>query len=78
MVLIMDIKPGDIIDLRHRLWRIDFVDSGRMLFHATNIDGGRPRKQKFYYPLETLKEAHIPGPSPVSYTHLTLPTNREV
>ena len=59
----MEIKPGDIVDLRHRLWRIDFVDYGRTIFQATNIDGGRPRKQKFYYPLETLKEAHVPEPS---------------
>ena len=59
----MDIKPGDIVDLRHRLWRIDFVNQREKIFQATNIDGGRPRKQKFYYPLESVNESHIPEPS---------------
>ncbi|HII01973.1 TPA: DEAD/DEAH box helicase [Methanosarcinaceae archaeon] len=59
----MDIKPGDIVDLRHRLWRVDYVDGESKVFQATNIDGGRPRRQKFYYPLESVSEASIPEPS---------------
>jgi len=28
----MEIKPGDIIDLRHRLWRVDYVDGKTRYF----------------------------------------------
>jgi hypothetical protein len=56
-------KIGDIIDLRHRLWRVDFVNDECKIFQATDIDSGRPRQQQFYYPLETVREAHIPEPS---------------
>ena len=59
----MNLNIGDIIDLRHRLWRVDFVNHECKIFQATNIDGGRSRQQQFYYPLETVREAHIPEPS---------------
>jgi len=59
----MAIKVGDIVSVRHRLWRVDFTNNDKKLFTATNIDGGDPRQQSFYYPLEKVKEAAVPKPS---------------
>jgi len=59
----MDVKPGDIVNVRHRLWRIDSADTNRKLFKATNIDSGDPRQQTFFYPLEKVEEASIAKPS---------------
>lgn len=59
----MDIKAGDIVNVRQRLWRVDSTDTSRNLFKATNIDGGDARQQTFLYPFENVMEASIPLPS---------------
>ncbi|MCK5217303.1 MAG: hypothetical protein KAJ93_05925, partial [Methanosarcinales archaeon] len=57
----MNIKPGDIVDIRHRLWRVDSTDSE--ILTATNIDGRESGLKKFYIPLESINKAHIHLPS---------------
>lgn len=59
----VDVKAGDIVNVRHRLWRVDSTDVASELFKATNIDGGDTRQHTFYYPFENVKEASIPKPS---------------
>lgn len=56
----MTIKTGDIVDIRHRLWRVDSIDNE--ILTATNIDSGECTRKNFYTPLESIKKAHIPKP----------------
>ena len=56
-----NIKPGDIVEIRHRLWRVDSTNSE--ILTATNIDGGESGLKRFYIPFESIKKAHIPLPS---------------
>ena len=58
----MDIKAGDIVNVRHRLWRVDSTDAGKSLFKVTNIDGGDSRQHTFFYPLENVQGASVPQP----------------
>ena len=50
-------KPGEIIENRRRLWRVDSQD-GKILA-ATPIDGITSVSQQFYIPFENIKEGKI-------------------
>ena len=53
--------PGEIIELRSRLWRIDSI-SGDVLA-ATPVDGFVLERQKFYIPFEDVIRGKLPPPS---------------
>ena len=67
------IEPGRIVDIRHRLWRIDSI-SGDIL-QATNISGGIAESRRFYLPFEKVEDATIPHPDP---TILGTPQDNEM
>ena len=56
-----NIKPGDIVEIRHRLWRVDSINSE--ILTATNIDVGESGLKRFYIPFESINKAHILLPS---------------
>jgi hypothetical protein len=58
----MDIKAGDIVNVRQRLWRVDSTAAARELFKATSmaeVHGSRP----FSILSKNVREASIPVPS---------------
>lgn len=58
----MDIKVGDIVDLRDRLWRVDLIDGD--VLAATNIEGMEIEQRRFFLPIETVRRASIEPPDP--------------
>jgi len=54
-------KPGDIIDIRGRLWRVDAIQSNVMTASPIGVDDSNPHR--FFIPRETITPAHIPFPS---------------
>ena len=58
-------------------WIKEVKGTHRTLFDFPQHKNGAPLLHILNY-LNTYKEAYKAAPGPVSYTHLTLPTNREV
>jgi hypothetical protein len=53
---------GDIVELRSRLWRVDFLEGD--ILAATNIEGGEIEQRRFFRQFETYKKASIELPNP--------------
>jgi len=58
----MKINPGEIIEMRSRLWRVDSISED--ILEATPIDGLIFEQQKFYMPLEQIKMGKLSAPNP--------------
>lgn len=58
----MDVKVGDIVELRSRLWRVDSLEGN--ILAATNIEGGEIEQRRFFRQFETYKKASIELPNP--------------
>lgn len=56
------INPGEIIELRSRLWRVD--DLKENILTATTLEGSPIEKRRFYLPLEKIRPSSIPKPDP--------------
>lgn len=55
------LQPGNIIENRNRLWRVNKeVDD---IVYATPLDGSGRYEEKFYKPLENIKDGNISPPS---------------
>lgn len=58
----MDLKAGDIVELRSRLWRVDAL-SGQVL-SATNVEGNEIAQRRFFLQFDVPKKANINPPNP--------------
>lgn len=58
----MDLRAGDIVELRYRLWRVDALDD--KVLTATNIEGNEIAQRRFFLPFEVPKKASINPPDP--------------
>ncbi|MDF0591838.1 helicase-related protein [Candidatus Methanocrinis natronophilus] len=58
----MDLRAGDIVELRSRLWRVDGLDE--RVLTATNIDGTEIAQRRFFLPFEKPEKASINPPDP--------------
>lgn len=58
----MELKPGQIIEMRNRLWRIDEFDDNEL--YATPINGDFDDKRVFLRNIETIKPAELEKISP--------------
>jgi superfamily II DNA or RNA helicase len=57
----LDLRAGDIVELRGRLWRVDAFDD--KVLTATKIDGNEIAQGRFFLPFEVPKKASINPPS---------------
>lgn len=55
-------KPGDIVTIRNRLWRVDSRHSD--ILNATCIDGDSAESHRFFIPFEKIEKGHIQYPHP--------------
>jgi superfamily II DNA or RNA helicase len=55
-------KPGDIVAIRHRLWRVDSL--GGDILSATCIDGDSAESHRFFIPCEKIDKGQIQPPHP--------------
>lgn len=56
------LRPGRVVRMRNRLWRVDNVLDDE--FHATPIDGRDAFARRFLSDLELLAEGAIAAPDP--------------
>jgi len=58
-----EIKTGQIVNIRNRLWRIDSIYHNEL--SATSIDGLQNFQKRFYIPFEKIQPAKTDIPPPV-------------
>ncbi|MFA5580181.1 MAG: hypothetical protein WDA01_11925 [Methanothrix sp.] len=58
----LDLRAGDIVELRSRLWRVDGLDD--KILTATNIEGNEIAQRRFFLPFDVPKKASINPPDP--------------
>ena len=67
-------KRGGAIEKAWQLLGEEFVRMGHEVVHISRYCDGLPKEEK----INGVQHIRIIGADAVSYTHLTLPTNREV
>ena len=76
---VVAMKPGMIIKMRNRLWRVDNINKTELT--ATSIDGGEVNQRHFYLPFENVEavESSFPDKNNIgsySYNKLIIEANR--